>query len=497
MPSAASPAPMRRRLWLFRLAAVLLGLSVFGLAELLCVLCGWGRPTDADDPFVGFSAVHPLFVLDAETGQYQIPPSRRPYFAAESFPVVKGPTTFRAFVLGGSTVQGQPFGKPTAFTTWLELALNAADPGRDWDVINCGGVSYASYRLVPILKECLRYQPDLFILCTGHNEFLEERTYGHVKHAPTVLAMPQRWAARSRIFTLLRGTVRQLTSSAPRPAADRPQLPAEVDARLDHHGALDAYRRDEAGRAAVMAHYEHNLRRMLALARQAGVPVILVRPCSNLRDCPPFKSQHRDGLSAAELQRWESLLHAARQQYRSDVPAAVDLLRQSLEIDDRFAAVWFELGKCLETLHQHAEARQAYLHAREQDVCPLRILQPMEERLERVAAETGTPLLDAHELLEQTCADGILGDSLLVDHVHPSFRGHQMIAEALLAEMARQGWTHPAADWPTRAVAAFQTHFRSLDAMYFLRGERKLRILRAWTHGEGPEPPMVPAPDGE
>ena len=31
----------------------------------------------------------------------------------------------------------------------LELSLRAARPEREWDVINCGGVSYASYRLVP------------------------------------------------------------------------------------------------------------------------------------------------------------------------------------------------------------------------------------------------------------------------------------------------------------------------------------------------------------
>ena len=44
-------------------------------------------------------------------------------------------------------------------------------------MINCGGVSYASYRLGPILDEVLGYEPDLIMLYTGHNEFLEARTY--------------------------------------------------------------------------------------------------------------------------------------------------------------------------------------------------------------------------------------------------------------------------------------------------------------------------------
>ena len=38
-----------------------------------------------------------------------------------------------------------------------------------------------SYRLLLILEKCLQYKPDLFIVCTGHNEFLEDRSYAHLK----------------------------------------------------------------------------------------------------------------------------------------------------------------------------------------------------------------------------------------------------------------------------------------------------------------------------
>ena len=86
-----------------------------------------------------------------------------------------------SYCLGGSTVQGRPYAIETSFTTWLELNLRTADPRYQWEVVNCGGVSYASYRLVPILRELLAYEPDLFIICTGHNEFLEDRTYASVK----------------------------------------------------------------------------------------------------------------------------------------------------------------------------------------------------------------------------------------------------------------------------------------------------------------------------
>jgi len=147
--------------------AVVLGLSVFLLVEAACCLLGVGKPDLGDDPFVGFSKLQPLFVHDPETDQYRIPPARLGFFGEESFSATKPSRTFRIFCLGGSTVQGRPFAKQTSFTTWLELALRQADPDRNWEVVHCGGVSYASYRLVPILQECLRYGPDLFIVCTA------------------------------------------------------------------------------------------------------------------------------------------------------------------------------------------------------------------------------------------------------------------------------------------------------------------------------------------
>ena len=204
MKSARSAKPARRwRGLLFRLSAVAIGLAPFLLAEATFAILDWGRPDYEQDPFVGFSAVYPLFVLNEDGTRYEIPPSRRTFFRRESFAAKKGDNEFRIFCLGGSTVQGRPFAIETSFTTWLEINLQAADPKRDWEVVNCGGVSYASYRLVPILKEVLGHQPDLIILYTGHNEFLEDRTYRHIKQVPSIVRRPCELVSRTRTYTLL------------------------------------------------------------------------------------------------------------------------------------------------------------------------------------------------------------------------------------------------------------------------------------------------------
>lgn len=490
VPAPAAPSP-RRRLWLFRLAAVAFGLSLFVLAELICVAFDWGRPTDYDDPFAGFSAVHPLFVLDEAGENYVIPRSRLKFFAKESFPAKKPPNGFRIFCLGGSTVQGRPFSKETSFTTWLELALKAADPSRDWDVVNCGGISYASYRLVPILEECLRYEPDLIIFCEGHNEFLEDRTYDYLKTAPAWIAAPRRFLSKRRLFVLLREALLH-SSKKPAIAANdaRPVLNDEVDAMLDHQGGLDAYHRDETWRQGVVAHFDHNIRRSIQIARSAGVPILLILPPSNLSDCPPFKSEHRAGLTAEEFAQWDALVAEAATYYRTAPDKAAELLEQALAIDDQYADTWFELGSCHESLSRWDDARAAYRRARDLDVCPLRIIQPLQDVLREVAQETNVPLIDAHALLEKDCPHQILGDYLLIDHVHPSFTGHQRIATAIAEEFAREGIVTLPPDWQTKREAAYRDHFAALDPLYFHRGQRTMESVRRWTQGKAKGSPL-------
>ncbi len=490
-PSAESPKSpatknRSRRVWAFRLAAVGFGLLLLGLAEALCWCFDWGRPSQTDDPFVGFREIHPLFEPDETGERYEIPPARLKFFAKESFPVKKGQNTFRIFCLGGSTVQGRPWSTPTSFTTFLELALKEADPRRDWEVINCGGVSYASYRLVPILKECLNYEPDLFILCTGHNEFLEDRTYGHIKRAPAALRVSQKIFGRLRTFTLIREAVQKVRKT---PAKHRPQLSGETEPILDYHDSLKAYHRDPAWRAGVMAHYASNLSRMIGMAREAEVPMLVVLPPSNLGDCPPFKSEHKPGLSAAEEMRFDDFIRQAHELYKTDLPQAVGQLKSALAIDDEYAGTWYELGQCYRTLGLAAQAREAFVRARDEDICPLRMLSPMEAALKRTVRETETPWLNAHALLEADCRQRILDDKWLIDHVHPTIPGYEKIADALLEKLAEQGFAQPSKNWQTQVHRVYEKHVESLGDFYWSDGMRTLEAVRGWTQGRAVGPP--------
>lgn len=491
---------------MIRTLAVLIGLAPFAAGEAILRALDWQRPALHDDPFVGFSAVHPLFVLNRDGTRYEISPAHDRFFCPESFDAVKPRGEFRIFCLGGSTVQGRPFAKETSYTTWLELSLRAADPSHPWRVINCGGTSYASYRLAEVMRELRSYQPDLFLIDMGHNEFLEDRTYQHITHVPKSIRYPLELTSGLRLFGLIRSTV---VAFGGRPhAPEKAILGPAVEAKLDYRGGLATYHHDETWQRDVIDHFEFNLRRMLRVAQEARVPVILINPVYNL-DTPPFKSEHRPGLSNEARQQFEAYWNEARQSYGKNLPKAIERLREAIAIDDRHAGIHYALAKCYQQLDRTEEARRSFIDAKETDVCPLRILEPMSQMMLDVGRESGTPVIDLVDLFSARSRDGILGDDWLVDHVHPSIRGHQLVASVLVDELTREGFLHPSTGWETDRDRRYQEQTASLDEFYFLKGQKHLGNLRLWAQGRGdrvrpvskPEPGREnnsanPVPDG-
>ncbi|HWB00427.1 MAG TPA: tetratricopeptide repeat protein [Pirellulales bacterium] len=468
-----------------------LGVAIMVAIELVCRLT-WSRFSHAatainadDDPFVTFVDRRPLFVLSADRSRYEIAPERLTHFRPDSFAAEKPAGEYRVFCLGGSTVQGRPFSIETSFAKFVEIALAAAEPAREFKVVNCGGVSYATYRLLPILEEVLQYQPDLIIFCEGHNEFLEDRTYAEMKRIAPWLRWSYQQVARLRMFDVMRASYRSIRSPRGTPDSDRSILPVEVDARLDWRGGLSQYHRDPVWQRDCIEHFAFNMARCVELCREQDVPLLLVNPAANL-DWAPFKAEHRDGLSADELERAEQLWNEARAYYGDAPKRALQLLKQAVAIDNQHAGLMFDLGKCYQRLGLLTQAREALVRAKDLDICPLRMLEPMHERLLAIAHETGTLCIDADALLSARSPGGINGAEWFVDHVHPTIEGHELIAETIADELARRGVVHPPANWSDARHEAFRRHVASLPSSYYPDGLKRLRSEQGWAHGTSP-----------
>jgi len=209
---------------------------------------------------------------------------------------------------------------------------------------------------------------------------------------------------------------------------------------LDHRGGLEAYHRDDKLKLGVAAHFERNVRRMAMRCREAEVPLMLLSPPVNLRSCPPFKSEHRQGMTAGESDLWRIQVGRARRLSLGSPREAVRSLRRAIELDGEHAATHFALGILLESLGRRKEARRSFVRAKESDVCPLRMLESERASLGRAARRFGLPLLDLQGLLERHSDFESLGSDLLVEHVHATVQGQRLIAEAIVEAMSAEGW---------------------------------------------------------
>ncbi len=468
----------RRKRLVFHALAFVVVLSPLVVGELLVRLCVPKAPARPDDPYVTFRDRNRLFVLDATGTRYETATDRLAAFRSQSFAAEKSARTFRIFCLGGSTVQGRPYSVETSFTTWLRLDLEAAQPETNWEVVNVGGISYASYRLVPILRELLAYHPDLFILYTGHNEFLEDRTYGDVKDVPGVLVRLHRAALHLRSYALADAWLAQR-----RRRRTQTVLPSQVQTKLDLAAGLDGYRRDPLWRQNVITHFGHNLQTMVRVAREAGVPMILVNPVANLKDCPPFKSEFRAGLSETDRAQIVSLMEQAGALAWMEVYRKITLLERAVALDDQHATLAYLLGTCYARAGRTAKARTWFMRAKEQDTCPLRMLEPMHAILRDIAEREDVGWVDARALLEAQTADGMVGKDWMLDHVHPRISGHQLIADALYRTMAKMGWVQQPADWAAQRDRRWQEHLASLNEAYYAQGAARLKRLEEWSRG--------------
>ena len=453
-----------------------LALVPFLALELVLVTLDVANPSSADDPLSGFSQSGRLFELDQRDEVYRTATARGLFFGDQEFAAEKPEDGFRVFCLGGSTVRGRPFTTESSFTRWLDLELADRSEGRTIEAVNCGGLSYASYRLRPIVAEVLRYRPDLIVVATGHNEFLEDRSYRGLKDRNAAVAWLEDRAMSLRTVTLCR---RWLQSDEPEKQSEGPE---EVQARLDEQRGFASYFRDAAWQDEVVNQYVESLNAMIAACRRAEVPLVLVRLGSNLRDCPPFKSEHRDGITPGELATWQAAMDVgvvATDERRLD--QALVAFREAEEIDDQFALVAWRIARTLDRLGRSEEAATAYRRARDLDVCPLRMISRLDKSLQRVASQSGTPLVDAAGAIEADSDDGLPGSDWYVDHVHPTLRGHQRIAELLVEEIGRGGWLElSAAATAARVRLNRRRHFRRLGPVFFSNGSRRVEWLENW-----------------
>lgn len=452
--------------WLFAAAAVLLA---FFLLEMVLALIGVEPDRERPDPLSTFVAGASHFVVETDDAGIEFvrtASDRRKFLNDQAFPRKKPADATRVFCVGGSTTYGRPFYDDASFAAYLRAFLPVADPSRRWEVINAGGISYASYRVLGVMRELAAFEPDVFVVYTGQNEFLERRTYGALLETPGAVRTAMAWAAGTRTGTLIR---RMLPKGDSDSDAVLPTDPKGI--AVDSVGP-DAYRRDDVFRDQVVRHFRINLLKMVEIAENAGARIVFVKPESNLVDFSPFRSDATPGLSEEKQREFRRLLMQGTELLTvGRAGEAVAVLREAVAIDGRHAGAHFRLGRALLATEGIAAAKGEFIRARDEDICPMRAITPIGDTVVDVARMTGSGLVD---LPAWITAD----EESFYDHVHLTQASTRILAERLVGEVSGVAWETAMADRVDANRLAFD---RSVHA----RELRKLARMLVWLKEPG------------
>ncbi|MCH9022620.1 MAG: tetratricopeptide repeat protein, partial [Planctomycetes bacterium] len=480
------PLPERRRLALWKKAAfalVVLCLFFMGV-EWVLLLAGVRPMLYEEDPYVGFSSTIPLFVEERnDEGQVIMVTAQNKVnlFNVQRFARDKAEGVYRIFCLGGSTTYGRPYTDTSSFCGWLRELLPKADPSRQWELINAGGISYASYRVALLMEELIAYQPDMFVIYTGQNEFLEKRTYGELMEKIGLVKSAEALLGRTRLYSLIRRSIKGRVSQSGAETNVLEILPAEVETILERSVGPESYVRDEGFRRGVIEHYRFNIERMIKIADSVGVAVVLVTPASNLRDSSPFKSQHRVGLSKAQRRRWEELFaRGSRLQGSGQWAKALSALEEATAIDDRYAHLHYARGRTLWQMERFTEAKKAFVRALDEDVCPLRALPEMVSIVAETGRGHGAIVVDFAALAAAQSPHGTAGENLFLDHVHPTIRGSRMLALSIMDTLIEEEIVRPSPTWSEEMVDAVS---QEVESQLDQRAHEEALLNLAWVLG--------------
>lgn len=426
MTMVSNPVPAklsRAKLWGFRLFMMVgVPLILLLLVELALRLSGYGHSTAF---FIPSAELPGKWTENSAFGWRFFPQN----IARAPLPMViekaKAPDRIRIIVLGESAARGEP--EPAfSFSRMLEILLREQFPERKFEIINTGVTAINSHAILPIARDVASLSADFWVVYMGNNEFVGPFGPGTV------------FGARSSSLPMLRASLALKSTRLGQ---------ALLGIRGGLHGndspaaweGLEMFTRnllppDDPRLEGVYRCFHRNLEDILDIARDNSGQVLLCTVGVNLADGAPFASAHRASVRsditngfARDLVQVRGLLQQNRAQ------DAFPVLDRLAKADGSYAEVSFLMGRALLASGRAAEARGWLQKACDEDALKFRADSRLNTLIRHVAGRSGerVQLVDIEAELAKANTNGIPGDDLFLEHVHPTFEGNYQIAQAL------------------------------------------------------------------
>jgi tetratricopeptide (TPR) repeat protein len=399
---------------------ILVPALLLGLAEGALRLFGVGFPTSLTVPCTMQGRPASCYNLFFPAPFF--PPGMIKTPQAYAIPAEKPRGTYRIFVLGESAAMGDP-DPAYGFSRYLELMLRQRFPSLKFEMVNTGSVAINSHVLLPIARGLASQHPDLFIIYSGNNEVVGPYGPG------TALT------SSGMSLPVIRGSIFYHSTRIG-------QLLTKIGSQKREWGGMEMFLDKQVPASSplmrnVYANFESNLRDTIAVARESGARIIVATVATNLKDCAPFASAHRDGLDQNALQSWSELVHQGSDLENSrSYAGALKAYSTAAQIDDQYAELEFRIARTLWMLGDYGAAGKHFSRARDLDTLRFRADSKINDINRAVAKSSGAELLDADDIFAKESPNGIVGSELVYEHVHMTPEGNYLLARAMFLQIA-------------------------------------------------------------
>ncbi|MFO7446029.1 MAG: tetratricopeptide repeat protein [Ignavibacteriaceae bacterium] len=375
--------PKRNPAW-FYVIAVIIPVLFFVILEIALRLFNYGF-----DYTQWVKVTEDKFMLNPDIARrYFYTTESVPYSNQNSFDIVKKNNSFRVFILGESSAAGYPFSPNGDFGRYIKKRLELSYPSAKIEMVNLGITAVNSYTLRDLMPGVIDQKPDLILIYTGHNEYYGALGVGSAESfgSSRFIVNSALYLNRFKTFQLMRNILKSAAGMFA--GSGEKDSGGTLMARIAKDKLIklnsDVY-------YAGLEQYRDNMNDILEMAKDAGVKVMLSTLTYNLKDQPPFVTASTEGFPDAN----------------NVFNNAIALLKQG---DTAKADSLFRLAKDLDGLKFRAP-----------------------EALNNITRQLGKkfnyPVVEADREFDRASPDGITGNNLMIDHLHPTLSGYQLLGK--------------------------------------------------------------------
>jgi tetratricopeptide (TPR) repeat protein len=360
------------------------------------------------------------------------PPQLARGLGAIRMPVHKSTNTYRIFILGESAAVGDP--EPAyGAGRYLAALLGARYPGTHFEIINTGITAIDSHVILPIARDCARYEGDLWIIYMGNNEMVGPfgaATVFGAKVPPLALIRLNLAIQKTRLGQLLISLGRKFKG-------ENSAAPSWGGMEMFVGNQLPA---DDPRKAVVYHNFSRNLHDIVQAGLNSGAKIMLNTVAVNLRDCSPFFSLVNSNLPPTERAQFDRYFsNGVQAEAEGNCAQAVKAFELAAAIDSQVAELQFRWGESLFQMHDYAAAREHLQFACDTDALPFRTDSSLNAIIATTACQMTNDrlvLFDAAAVLANKMPSGLLGDETFYEHVHFNFDGNYRLGRAWALQVA-------------------------------------------------------------